>query len=370
MKKQFFFLIFLVLALFLVHSVSAANFDTPVVKITPDQTSYAPGDSVSVNVDVKLASTGDSTFPSLHTLEAYTDLEDCSWISAIKINGHGQEQTSSGKWLRISGYILDYPSDSNEIVVSYRLEGQIPAVSSTGDKILFELTQSDGSGNLVSGGEYTIERLVINPEDTDKLRDIVEKDLETLDKKIQDKLITGVDIAAAQAKYDDARTKFIQSATASYAAANTLLSDAQTLISEGETLLNQAWAQKAINDAQETIDSTSFYLTDFKVNRSLTNDARVLNIETKIESAQSSLNSAKSLFNDKNYPQAYTLAETATTKAGEALASAETLYAEVSKGIIPDVGGVGIFLIIGIIVIVGIIGVIVYRRYTSWDELG
>ena len=73
---------------------------------------------------------------------------------------------------------------------------------------------------------------------------------------------------------------------------------------------------------------------------------------------------------NENYAQAYTVAESAHVKASEALASAEALYAEVSKGIIPDLGGAGLFIIIGIVVVIGIVGYFVYRRQTSWDELG
>ncbi|MDD4126369.1 MAG: hypothetical protein PHV39_01610 [Methanomicrobium sp.] len=370
MKKQIFFLVFVIIALLTVQSVSAANFDEPIVKMTPDQDSYAPGDSVIVSADVSLASTGDSTFPEAHFLDVLTELDNPTWYYTILINGHGEEKGVTKKKLELSGFLLDYPSSGNTITISYTLEGEVPDVSSTGDIIFFEIYQLDGSGNQVSGGDYKEERLVVNPDDIDKLREIIETSLAEFNTEIQDKLKTGVDTAAAQANYDSARTKFIQSATASYSDANTLLADAQTLITEGEVLLNQAWAQKSIDEAQATIDSISFYITDFKVNRSLTNDARVINIETKVESAQSSLNSAKALMNDKNYPQAYTLAETANTKAAEALTSAETLYAEVSKGIIPDVGGAGIFLIIGIIVVVAIVGIVIYRKKTSWDELG
>lgn len=373
MRKQIIFLAFIILTFCLVNSVSAANYDDPVIKITPDKSSYSPGDSIILSADVPLASTGDSTFPAAHSLRVLTELDDPQWYYTIKINGHGEEKTVTKRSVTLSGFLLDYPSSGNSISISYTLEATVPEVSSTGDLIFFQITQLDGSGNEVVGQETEINptyRLVVNPEDIDKLRDIVETSLNDFNTQLQDKLKTGVDTSLAQAKYDDARTKFVQSATASYSDAHTLLEDAQTLIAEGEKLLNQAWAQKSIDRAQATIDSISFYITDFKVNRSMTNDARVINIETKVESAQSSLNSAKTLMNQENYPQAYTLAETSNTKADETLATAEELYAEVSKGIIPDVGGVGIFVIIGIIVVIAVVGIVIYRKKTSWDELG
>ncbi|MBR6011837.1 MAG: hypothetical protein IK060_05825 [Methanomicrobium sp.] len=226
------------------------------------------------------------------------------------------------------------------------------------------------NGNTITGSHYEVDVMVVIPEDIDKLRAIVESDLNTFDTEITDKLKTGVDVSQAQAKYDAAREKWIQSATASYATAKVLLDDAQKLITEGKTQLERAWAQKSIDETTAALERTAFYITDFKVNRSMTNDPKVINIETKVESAQSSLNSANGLMGNGNYAQAYTVAESAHVKASEALASAEALYAEVSKGIIPDLGGAGLFIIIGIVVVIGIVGYFVYRRQTSWDELG
>lgn len=370
MKKQVIFLVFLIFALFFVHSVSAENFNEPVVTITPDKSSYAPGDKVSMSINVLLTSSGSSTFPGSHSLRASTGLENVVWEYRIIQNGNQPPATTVSKaFIRIDGFQLEYPADSNEISLAFDLQGKVPSVESTGDIDFFRFTQFDQNGNIIQD-EFVEEKLVVNPDDIEKLRDIVETNLGNLKTQIEDKLKAGVDTASTQAKYDIAREKWVQSATASYSDANTLLGDAQTLIADAEKLLNQAWAQKSIDEAQSTINSVAFYITDFKVNRSLTNDARVINIETKVESAQSSLNSARSLMNDKNYPQAYTLAETASTKAEEALSSAQTLYAEVSRGIIPDVGGAGIFLIIGIIAVIAIVGFLIYRKQTSWDELG
>ena len=127
----------------------------------------------------------------------------------------------------------------------------------------------------------------------------------------------------------------------------------------------------SINESEDVIATVNSYLKDFKVNHSMTNDARVINIETKIESAQSSLNSANSLFSDENYAQAYTLAETSKSKAEEALTSAEAISEDLSKGFLPDLSGsFTIIIIIVIILIIGIVGYLVYTRATSWDELG
>jgi hypothetical protein len=374
MRTKIFIFLALLLALTItVPAVSAVSFDEPVITLKPDQAAYTPGDSISVAADLKLSSSGESTFPASHSLEAYTELDNPKWYYTILINGHGEEQQSTKKNLIITGYLLEYPADKNEISVRYRLEAEIPDVSTTSEKTFIEISQIDAGGGLVSGMDEkyrVVKRTVLNPEDITKLRGIVKEELDALETQIQTKQNSGVDVTGAKNLFNQAQSKYESSVTASYSAANTMLNDALKLIDEAEVELNRAWAQKAIDDAQSSITAIDFYLTDFKVNRSMTNDARVINIETKIESAQSSLNSAKSLMNDKSYAQAYTIAETSRSKSEEALRSAEEIYAEVSKGLIPDLGGMTIVFVIIAIVIIGVAGLLIYRRYSSWDELG
>ena len=370
MKVKYIIFLILLFSLVIVQSASAVNYEAPTVKILPDKSSYTPGDEVTITADVKLTDSGDYTFPDEDTLKAYTALKDPKWTYEVKINGHGNEMESSKNPLSISGWELNYPSD-NTIVISYTLTATVPDVSSTGDVIFFQIIQTDEDGNeYTTGAADPVERTVLNPDDIDKLQDILDDDLADFNDQIQSKLNAGVDVSAAQTKYNEAAADIKNSKTASYDEANELLTEAQSLIDEGEVLLNQAWAQMAIDDAQETLDSVDFYLTDFKNNRSMGNDARVINIETKVESAQSSLNSAKTLFNDASYTQAYTLAETANSKASEALTYAEDVYAEVSKGFLPDFGSYTLIIIGIIIVVLAVVGYLVYTRATSWDELG
>jgi hypothetical protein len=371
MKAKNIFFLILLFSFIIVQSVSAVNYETPTFKIIPDKSSYTPGDEVIITADVKLTDSGDDTFPDEDTLKAFTELENPQWTYEIKINGHGEEMESSKNPLGISGWQLNYPSKGNDIIVSYSFTATVPEVTSTGDLIFFDIYQTDEDGNeYTAGAAEPIKRTVLNPEDIEKLQEIVEGELVEFNDQIQSKLNAGVDVSAAQAKYNEAAADVKSSKTASYDTASDLLTEAQALIEEGENLLNQSWAQMAIDGAQETLDSVDFYITDFKNNRSMGNDARVINIETKIESAQSSLNSARSLFNDGSYTQAYTLAETSNSKAAEALTYAEEVYAEVSKGILPDFGSFT-FIIIGLVIVVlAVVGYLVYSRATSWDELG
>lgn len=369
--KSILFLILLIVFTVVVQSASAVNYEKPTVKLIPDKTSYTPGETVMISADVLLTSSGDSTFPEEHSLKTYTELDNPEWTYSIKINNHGEELESTKNPLVIAGWELEYPSSGNEIVISYTLTGTVPSVPSTGEKIFFQIIQTDGNGNeITSGAADPVERNVLNPEDISKLREALEGELDAFDEQIQAKIAAGVDVSAAQEKYEDAEDKIKESVTASYDTAHVLLNDAQTLIDDGEILLNQAWAKKSIDEAEQVLDDVDFYIIDFKVNRSMTNDARVINIETKSESAYSSLNSAKSLYNDGSYAQAYTLAETSKSKAEEALTYAEEIYAEVSKGLLPDFGPYTLVIFGLIIVIVAVVGYVVYSRATSWDELG
>jgi len=134
------------------------TFGNIVATLKPDQDIYSSGENISIAADVSLTSSGDSTFPASHSLEAYTELDNPKWYYTILINGNGEEQESTKKNLIITGYLLEYPSDQNEITVRYRLEAEIPEVSEKSDRMFLELSEIDGSGNIVSGGDYIIQR--------------------------------------------------------------------------------------------------------------------------------------------------------------------------------------------------------------------
>jgi|GEM_PF-4685557 len=99
-------ILFLILLIFFVsvQSVSAVNYEKPTIKIIPDKTSYTPGETVIITADVLLTSAGDSTFPSGHSLKAYTELEDIEWVYNIKINSHGEDLESTKNPLTIAGW--------------------------------------------------------------------------------------------------------------------------------------------------------------------------------------------------------------------------------------------------------------------------
>ncbi|MCK4269455.1 MAG: hypothetical protein KAW93_03150, partial [Methanogenium sp.] len=138
---------------------------------------------------------------------------------------------------------------------------------------------------------------------------------------------------------------------------------------EGEELLNQAWTTKTINDAQVPIDATETLIVYFKTNRSMGDDSRVLNIETRYNFAQQTLSNAKDLRDQNQYIQARIQADSAKIKGDEAYAQASKLREDIGEGF--SLGNIGFYLmIVVVLVIVGGIGLFFYRRFSSWDELG
>ncbi|EHQ35925.1 MEMAR_RS02690 family S-layer glycoprotein [Methanoplanus limicola] len=138
------------------------NFDEPVIRIQPDSSGIPPGETVSVSADVKLSSSGESTFPSSNSLEVYTELESPHWTYNILINGHGSVAESYANRIDISGYLLDYPPYKNEIAIRYRLDGRAPEVSEPEEKEVFRLSQLNEYGNAIPGGEISCKKTVDN----------------------------------------------------------------------------------------------------------------------------------------------------------------------------------------------------------------
>ena len=207
--KSILFISLLIMLFVAVHSAAAVNFQTPVIKILPD-----------------------TTFSDNHDLRVYTELSNPQWTYTIKVNGHGQEITSSGSTLTISGFALAYPTNDNDVVVSYSLTGTVPSVSATGNKTFFEIYETDSSGDEVSGAPTPLTEIVVNPSDVSTLRSVVETSLSDFNNDIQMKANSGVDVTEAQKKYDKAEQLIEDSTTASYGDANEMLQEAKNTIKE------------------------------------------------------------------------------------------------------------------------------------------
>jgi hypothetical protein len=356
-----------------VHAVAAVNYEVESVEITPSSGDLSPGDRVTLNAVVTVTSTGDETFPSSHSLEAYTDLDDLKWTYSVKVNGHGEDIVDGKRYLTMTGWLLAYPS-SQEVEIHYYLEGKAPEVVSTGDKTLFRLRQFDNNDNLVSNGEYIVQRTVVDPEDVEATLQIREDELEELRESIDARMAEGVNVSPAEEKYTAAESALNSAKTAGPGQAQSYLTQTATLIGEAEDLLDEAWSQARIDAAQSTISEVEDHLTYFKEERGMGSDARVVGIETQLDNAQTLLTLAKDKEASGDYAQARVQADNAVTKASAALNSSVTLREEIGEGglPIPSFGGstmTYVLIAVGVLII-GAVGVILYRRHNRWDELG
>jgi hypothetical protein len=355
-----------------VQFVSAVDYDVGTVEITPSSGDLAPGDRVTANIVIILDGDGDETFPGSDSLEAYSDLDDLKWTYSIEVNGVGMDKTDGKRYLTLTGWELSYPA-SSDVEINYYLEGKAPEVSASTEKIIFRLRQYDDDNDVVSNGEYLIKRTVVKPEDVEATIQVREQELQALRQGIDERIADGVDVSAAEAKYDLAEAALNKAKSAGAGQAQGYLTEAGTLIEEAEDLLEEAWAQSMIDSAEAKIDQVEELLTYFKDERKMSSDARVVGIGTQLDNAQTLLTLAKDKQSSGDFAQARIQAESAETKAASALNSSLALQEEIGTGglPIPNLGGLTTYLIGGIVlIIIAVIGIVIYRRRTRWDELG
>lgn len=344
--------------------------------------SLTPGSQVSVSFKIGFSASSDETFPMNSDLVLTTDLKDPKWTYTIVQNGIDNAQDSTGgKTLEISGFILSYPSKDMELVVRTTLEGTAPSVDATTEKTILNVKEVDSNGNTVASSVVNKVALVINTGDV--TRQISEKNsnLQALQAQIDEKSAMGVDTSSAEAYFNDAQSKISTASSrpaTQYTEAIADLTSAQTAIDAGNTAVDLAWAEMEVANAQVPIDRVDGVIAWFKGNQSTATDTQLSVIVAKRESAVTYLSNANDAINSGNYQQARTKAAEAFTKANESYTDALVRQKQLSSGfqlpnILPSnikLPG-GIFLIIGIIVVVlVVVGVIIYRRRSSWDELG
>jgi len=370
MKRGIIAIFCILLALCLVPSAMAAGYSVESSDIDPTGPA-SPGDRIITNIDIKLTGSGEQTFNSDNELEIYTDLADPEYEYTISINGVEQTRTVTTRYIRVSGWELSYP-DSNEVHVYITLEGKAPEVSATSDIDVIRIREQDADGDIVSNGEYILEKNILNPEDVDKVLAVREDELAELRTTIDTISAEGVNVAAAESKYQDAKAAITNAKTSSYTQANVYLAEAGTLIEEADDLVQEGHANKLIADAQAIIDDANTHITYFVDERNMADDSRVTAIEKKLAIAETKLSQAKDFRDKGDYYQARLNANEAELTADEALGSAEALREKIGDGgLLPDMSGLGTYLLIIVaVVIIGAVGYAAYRHFTKWDELG
>lgn len=367
------------LFLILVPAVSLASFSVNSMSISPSGT-LVPGTTVDLSFKIQLPS-GSST---QNSLQLYTQLEKPKWSYVIDVNDVANGATTAGtKTVTINSFLLTYKSGDN-VAVTVTLEGTAPSVTQTANQTLIQISEVDSNGNT-GDSKYTQTALVVNTNDVTTAISNANSQLSQFRTEIDEKAATDIDTSAAEAKYNNAQS-LITAAQAlpstSYTDALNKINTATSTISDGETLLDKAWAEKEISDAQVPINNVDAEIAFFQGNSSTANDARLSTVITEREIAVSYISAANDALTNGNYAQARSKAEDAYTKGNQSYTDALTFKAAVEANPFASIfgvfGGFGsifsssvLFIIVGVVVVVLIIvGIIIYRKRSSWDELG
>lgn len=357
----------------------------------PDE-KIAAGTPMTASATIEFDAEGDVTFPQANTLLLATDLDNAIW-TYYRILDSVQDPTPTkikGKNVNIIGWMLSYPS-RQELSITAKVEGTAPAVSVSGDQVIFRVAELNSRGNPIQGGEVITKRFIINPSEITGVVGSARSDLAALRSAIDVQVALGANTDEAEAAYRDAKEALDKADKATtdgkYTDAQTYSANAGVLIKNGMTLLDKGIAQKSVDDAQHNLDTSDEIITYFKVNRSMGSDLRVVSLITTRDEAANLISDANDLLSQKNYSNAKDKAGQAEDKANQTLENAMALRKEVGEALpgMPSVGlpsidtsGVGGFLagsltyilgVIGVVIIV-VIGVVLYRRRSGWDELG
>ncbi|HVP95284.1 MAG TPA: hypothetical protein VMS89_08965 [Methanoregulaceae archaeon] len=382
----------LVVLIILCVSVSVVSADITVSKMAVSPSGdlvsgQTPPTSVTATFNIEFNPSGGETFPASDTLLMATELDNAKWTYTVSLDGNPNPGVNEiGKNVNINGWILSYPS-KRDLAMSVTLNGDVPAVNSSGNITIVRVAEIGSKGAPVKGSEDITVRNIINPADKTKAVSDVKTQLTQFRDAIDAKSALGIDTSAAAQKYSEASTS-IQSAdkASSSAVSQSYLNQAKTAIQDGQTALDRASTQKVIIDAQKPIDQTDDLITYFKVNRSMSKDPRLTPVIDARDRAADLISEANDLLSraktaddfsnvrdkalqasDKGQ-EAYNDALALRKDIGEAnpMDSVTKIFGGVGSGIAGALIYIVIIVVIGVLVVVGII---LLKRRKDWDEL-
>jgi hypothetical protein len=334
--------------------------------------SLTPGTPVTISF--KAETPGD--FASDNEIQIFTDLDKPKWTYWIIVNDiENIRPVVGGRTLVISGFELGYKK-SDQVAIRVALEGVAPTVNQTSNKTLVRITQNDGNGKPITSTQVERITTVINTGEVTSTISSKAAELQVYRTHIDEKAVIGIDTAAAEAKFNEAKQK-IDSARSrpsnQYSAALSDLNAATAAIAAGEIALDKAWAENEVSNAQVPVNNVDAIISWFKGNSSTTNDQQLPAIITKREVAVSYISSANDAIASGNYAQARVKAQDAFSKGNESYTEALARQKQLLSGWslpIPKIDGV-VLIIFGIVAAALIVvGVIIYRKRSQWDELG
>ena len=353
----------IVLLLALVCAVQAVSaFDVKTSTVNPASGDLEPDQAVTAHYVV--AYSMDTGGPGDEAFEFSTGLRNPSWSFIIYRDGipiYTTEKT--GYYPSLGSFELAY---KDKVELDVQLRGTVPKTSS-GEIEIVKLEHI--KNKHVEGTPYRMTRKVVSAEQVGSSLSVQQQNLKTLKADIDARAADGVDVSAAQAKYDAASKALTSAASAAPSKAAEYIASAIKNMDEAKPLLDKAWAEKEVSDTGAALESLDNKINYFVENRSMGGDPRVVSIVTKRESAVQFYSQAKDGLSASNYQLARSKAAEGLNKANEALSDADALRDEIGEGF--SLGGnILLYVGIGVIVVLAIVGVVIYRKKTRWDELG
>jgi hypothetical protein len=346
-------------------------FSVATVQVDPSG-SLTPGTPVTVSFKIE----NSGVFPSDNEIQIFTELDKPKWTYTVIINGvENLRPVMGGRTLAIGGFELSYKT-SDQVALRVALEGVAPTVNQTTNKTLVRITQYDGNNKPITSTQVERTAMVINTAEVASTISSRSADLQVYRTHIDEKAVIGIDTAAAEAKYNEAKQKIDSARTRpsnQFAAALGDLNAATAAIAAGEKVLDKAWAENEVSAAQVPITNVDVIISWFKGNSSTANDNQLPTIITKREVAVSYLSNANDEIASGNYAQARVKAQDAFSKGNESYTEALARQKQLSSGWsipFPKMDGI-VLIVFGIVAAVLIVvGIIIYRKRSQWDELG
>jgi len=353
----------IILLLALVCAVQAASaFDIKTATVNPTSGDLEPDQSVTAHYVITYSM--DPANSDGESFDFSTGLRDPAWTFIIYRDGipiYTTEKT--GYYPSLGAFELTY---QDKVELDVRLRGTVPKTSS-GELEVIKLEHI--KNKHVEGTPYRMTRKVVSAEQVGSSLSVQQQNLKSLKADIDARAADGVDVSAAQAKYDVASQALMSAASAAPSQAAEYIATATKNMDEAKPLLDKAWAEKEVADTGAALESLDSKINYFVENRSMGGDPKVVSIVTKRESAVQFYSQAQDNLNGKNYPLARSKAGDGLNKANEALSDANALKEKIGEGF--NLGGnLLLYIGIGVIIVLIVAGVVIYRKKTGWDELG
>jgi len=276
---------------------------------------------------------GGVTMASNENIRLTTDLVNPSWGITLVLEGVESKRFASPvrsgdlSGVDLSGWEFSYKTNDQRVRV--QLTGKAPQVTASKEILVAGVDLVDPSGRVLNEAKRAM-KFVLNPNELQGEVSSVSSKLSALQSEIDRAAAKGVNVRAADAKYDEANASLASARSATYADAQIYLQNANTFINEGHSLLNKALAESEMVEVQATIDAVDEWITYFQDNGYP--DSRLAPIVTKREFASQDFADAKAAFDKQDYSTARDKTQSAQTRGSGALDEAQELFAEFDSG--------------------------------------